>query len=217
MTQFSALLYKNLKIITRQWASSLLQLLAPLFCIFCVLVLQYVGRIQANKIDIKPPFEIPFGGLYPVNLPLDLVPNAREWGVNSCLKTNKYAFGPNVTTAGMSYIEDTVGFKKLTGIRNHICYGHGHKMTISPSFTRTDNNTADKISDEILDQMEHYYGINILYICDSFIPSDGFYLFHEVTSERIKATLFSNNFNVQLYHRANAQTMIAFKNNPVSL
>jgi hypothetical protein len=85
-------------------------------------------------------------------------------------------------------------------------------MTMSPSFNRTFNATADKINEEILDEMEHYYGTSIPQVRSSLIPTDGFYLFSEASRNRVAGTIFSNNFNVQFFHRANSQTMLNFQN-----
>lgn len=209
MAQFSALLYKNLKIIVRQWPTTLLQILSPLFCIGFVVILQYVAQNRANTIDIKPPFEIPFGGLFPINLPFDLI-RAKDLGFESCLRNNKYAFTSETTSDDVTFVDKYIGFSRMSGIRNFVCYDYDHRATMSPSFSRTTNATADSISREILDEMEHFYGTKIPQVKSSQIPTDGFYLFSEANLNRVAGTIFSNNFNVQYFHRDNGQTMLNF-------
>ena len=96
-----------MKIIVRQWPTTLLQLLSPLFCIGFVVILQYVAQNRANTIDIKPPFEIPFGGLFPINLPYDLI-RSKDLGLESCLRNNKYAFTSETTSDDVTFARHLV-------------------------------------------------------------------------------------------------------------
>ena len=210
MSQFTALLYKNYKLATRQWVTSLFQLLSPIFCIVCVLVLQFLAKQQSEKQNIKPPFEIPFGGLYPINIPLDLF-KVKEFGVNSCMRMNKYAFSKSSDQNSIKFIDEFLGFQKSSGIRNGICQRPGMRPFPSPHFNKTSFSTSDQINDDLLQDMERFYGTNIKKIFVSEIPVDGYYLFNNASQSEVSATLFSNNMNIQFYHRANSQTGVVWQ------
>lgn len=214
MTQLKALLYKDTKLATRQWVTTLFQILSPIFCILCIYELESLAKVQSDKQNIKPPFEIPFGGLYPINMPIDIV-DMVDYGVVSCLKMNKYAFTDKADKQSIDFIDHFVGFQSSSGIRTSVC--KIPKLTInSPYFNKTHAKTMDDIQDDIFDELKRYEGTRLDQIWKSLIPSDSYYLFDKVDHNKVSGTLMSNNLNLLTYHRANGQTLIAFKNFPVS-
>ena len=214
MSQFAALLYKNSRLIRRQWVTTLFQLLSPLFCILCVYVLEDLARLQAEKDPLKPPIEIPFGGLYPINLPTDLF-DLRDFGYQSCLKMNKYGFEQQAGPDSVHFVEQVLGFKRQTGLRTSVCKCDNLQLS-SPFFNRSAVSSAREVQQEVLDEIKRFAGTRISDVWKSLIPTDGFYLFEQASQSRVAATLFSNNFNLMFYHRANGQTMLSFRGFPVS-
>ena len=212
MSQLVALIYKNTKLVTRQKLTTIFQITSPLFCILCVLLLQILAKQQSEQQTIKPPFEIPFGGLYPINIPLDLFPKVKDWGAVSCLRMNKYGFTKNSDSQSSDFVDNFLGFKRLSGIRNFICKAGSERTVVSPHFNRTETSTHEGVNEEILDEMEDFYGTRMNDVWKTPIPTDGYFLFDHASQHKVKATLFSNNMNVQFYHRANMQTMMAFNN-----
>lgn len=216
MSQLFSLFYKNFKITTRQRNTTIFQFFSPMICILCVLLLQILGRAQADKTNIKPPIDIPFNGFYPINFPMNLF-NSSAFGSKSCLRINKYGFTEKSDDLSRDFVNQYIGFQKLSGLRNHVCKRSGNKPIMSPSFNQTTLQTSNQVQEEILKEMENRYGVDIINNQFNEFPSDGYYLFENANKSKVTATIFSNNMNVQLYHRANMQTQAIFAGFPVSL
>ncbi len=209
------MLYKNFKIMTKQTVSTLMLLTVPIMCLFLALLLQRLAKYMSEKSHIDPPFNLPFGGFYPINIPLDLPFMNETFGIKSCLRMNKYAFTPKADYYDQLFVDKSLGFNTYAGIRNTICnMGPDHGI-ISPHFNKTSAHTFDEMNKDLIGQMDKIYDSELNKLQKSYEPTEGYYLFDSASKSGISATLQSNNMINFFYHHRSLQTSIFPKEVPV--
>jgi hypothetical protein len=216
MSQLYALLYKNAVIMSKQKGSSLMMLIVPILCLLMALSLQLLAKSLSLKHKIDPPFDLPLGGVYPINLPYQNE-KVNDLGVQTCLRMNKYGFTASSKPEDETFVNINVKFTSTDSKRAFNCKAASAGNVQSPDFKKTPSKTSDETNTEILKQMEVLYDSDLSAIQQSYTPTEGFYLFESANKNSIKATIQSNNFVNFLYHHQSLQTSIYLKGIPVVL
>lgn len=216
MGQFRALMYKNLKLQSKNACSSIIQLLVPVVCVLIVLSMQQLAKTLSEKNQKPMPVDLPFEVATILNFPLSGDYAKKYGGIRSCLKANKYGFEDKNDKASQTFVDHNLFFDNRKHLRNFICHKKDHYDTISPFFNKTETSSVEDMNSDVKDEMRIVYDSELAYREDHMTPSDGYYLFHEANINRINATIMSNNMNNQFYHRPNGQTQLNFGNIPVS-
>jgi len=216
MSQLFALLYKNSKIMSKQRASSLMILLVPIMCLGLAILLQRLAKYISDQRRIDPPFNLPVGGLYPINIPLNLPGLDEIYGTgSSCLRMNKYGFTPNADMYDQHFVDKTLEFNTFAGARKSICQlGPDHGI-VSPHFNKTAFRSVEEMNKDLIDQMEKLSDGKLAKVDHQYEPTEGYFLFDKASDSGISATLQSNNMVNFFYHHRSLQTSVAPKNIPV--
>jgi hypothetical protein len=215
MSQLYALLYKNIKIMGKQRASSLMMLIVPVMCLVMALSLQKLAKKLADDHPVKPPFDIPFGAAFPINIPL-YSREVKPIGVQTCLRMNKYGFSRGYDAQTEHFVDRVLNFNTTSGVRRTICQSGPSNAIISPHFNKTSLADFSQTNKDIIDQMEDLYESELSWLQSKYNPTEGYYIFDKASFDGISGTLQSNNMVNSLYHHWSLQNSIFMNGIPVS-
>lgn len=199
----------------KQTASSLMILLVPIMCLGLALLLQRLAKYISDQNHVVPPFNLPVGGFFPINIPLDFPGIEENFGLSSCLRMNRYGFTPKADYFDRLFVDKSLGFDSYAGIRKSICKMGPEHGIISPHFNKTSVHSVEEMNKDLIDQMEKIYDSELNLIQKSYEPTEGYYLFDKASEGGISVTLQSNNMINNFYHHRSLQTCIEPQKIPV--